>query len=132
MTTIASKIDHTLLKAEALTREIDAVVAEALEHGFASVCVNGAYVGHVAQLLRGNSAGVKACSVVGFPLGAMKATVKAIEGTAAAKDGAGVQSLFIETHPEPAKALSDAATMLNLNEACKVLDEAAILRKALA
>lgn len=36
---------------------------------------------------------------------------------------AGVQALFIETHPEPASAMSDAATMLPLERTLTLLDE---------
>lgn len=84
--TLASRIDHTQLKAEATPADIDQLIAEAREHRFASVCVNGNYVKRVAQGLHGS--GVKTCAVAGFPLGAMKATVKAIEAVAAVKDGA--------------------------------------------
>ena len=83
---LAQMIDHTNLKPEATPGEIDQLIAQARQHQFASVCVNGCYVRHVAQALRGS--GVKTCSVVGFPLGAMKSTIKAIEATAACKDGA--------------------------------------------
>lgn len=83
---IAGMIDHTILKAEALRPEIHKVVAEATEHRFASVCVNGVFVADVSKALQGS--GVKTCAVAGFPLGAMKATLKAIEATAAVKDGA--------------------------------------------
>ena len=38
-----------------------------------------------------------------------------------------VQALFIETHPQPAKALSDAATMLPLDVTLALLDELARL-----
>ncbi|MEM1354226.1 MAG: deoxyribose-phosphate aldolase [Planctomycetota bacterium] len=83
--TLAAKIDHTLLKAEATLDEVDRVVDEALAHGFASVCVNGCYVKHVRERLAGSS--VKTCGVAGFPLGAMKPMVKAIEATSLVKDG---------------------------------------------
>src|SRR5690606_31772514 len=73
-------------KPEATTRGIDALVAEAREHGFASVCVNGRFVAQVSKGLTGSD--VKTCAVVGFPLGAMKPSIKAIEATAACKDGA--------------------------------------------
>jgi len=43
---------------------------------------------------------------------------------------AGVQALFIETHPDPASALSDAATMLPLNITKKLLTELAALHEA--
>jgi deoxyribose-phosphate aldolase len=83
---IAGRIDHTILSAEAARPRVHKVVAEALERGFAAVCVNGVYVQDVATALRGSH--VKTCAVVGFPLGANKATIKAIEATAAVKDGA--------------------------------------------
>lgn len=83
---MASRIDHANLKAEAAPHDIDRLVTEALEHRFAAVCVHGRYVGTVAQALR--SSPLKTCAVVGFPLGASKPMVKAIEATAACKDGA--------------------------------------------
>lgn len=43
---------------------------------------------------------------------------------------AGVNALFIETHPEPEHAMSDAATMLPLDQALMLLDDLAVLRKA--
>ncbi len=86
--TLAEKIDHTLLKAEATALQIDRVTDEAIEFGFASVCVNGAWVSRVAQRLREAGAATKACAVVDFPLGAGNASVKMMEATVAAKDGA--------------------------------------------
>ncbi len=43
---------------------------------------------------------------------------------------AGVQAVFIETHPHPEQARSDAATMLPLERAALLLDELAALRAA--
>jgi 2-dehydro-3-deoxyphosphooctonate aldolase (KDO 8-P synthase) len=51
---------------------------------------------------------------------------------ARAATAAGVHALFIECHPEPAKALSDAATMLALDSIAGLLGEAAAIRGALA
>jgi len=85
-TQLATTIDHTLLAAHATAADIDRVCAEAREQGFASVCVNGVYLPRVVKALNGSS--VRACAVAGFPLGAMKSTVKAIEATSLAKDGA--------------------------------------------
>ncbi|MEX0775840.1 MAG: 3-deoxy-8-phosphooctulonate synthase [Phycisphaeraceae bacterium] len=45
---------------------------------------------------------------------------------------AGVQALFIETHPEPASAKSDAASMLPLERTLTLLEELASLRQAVA
>ena len=97
---LAARIDHTILKPEALPADVDRVVAEALQHGFASACVAGVFVGRAARQIRPNSeepvttsggkifGGPVICAVVGFPNGTEKATVKAIEATAAIKDGA--------------------------------------------
>ena len=82
----AHTIDHTVLKPEALSQDVQKVCSEAMEHRFASVCVAPAWVKNVATLLRGS--GVLTCTVAGFPHGTGKATVKAIESVAAVKDGA--------------------------------------------
>ena len=83
---LAGRIDHTVLKPEATWDEIGQVVAEAVDYGFASVCVHGVYVARVAEALEGRD--VKTCAVVGVPLGAGKPVVKAMEAVAAVKDGA--------------------------------------------
>ncbi|MFQ3579368.1 MAG: deoxyribose-phosphate aldolase [Bacteroidales bacterium] len=83
---IAPLIDHTLLKANATQEEIVKLCEEAKKYGFASVCVNPAYVNLCKQLL-GNSQ-VKVCTVIGFPLGATTPTVKAIETKESIANGA--------------------------------------------
>jgi deoxyribose-phosphate aldolase len=83
---IASMIDHTLLKPEATEKDITRVCEEALTYGFASVCVNPCWVPLVSRLLRGTR--VKVCTVVGFPLGANTAEVKAFEARNAVICGA--------------------------------------------
>jgi deoxyribose-phosphate aldolase len=85
-TGLASAIDHTLLRPDATQAEIDQLCAEALEHRFASVCVNGSWVRRSAEILRGSPVLVSA--VVGFPLGAMATEVKAYEARRAIEDGA--------------------------------------------
>jgi deoxyribose-phosphate aldolase len=79
-------IDHTLLKPDATRQEIEALCREAAQFKFATVCVNPTWVATAARLLTGSGVGV--CSVVGFPLGAMPSTVKAIETTEAVAAGA--------------------------------------------
>jgi deoxyribose-phosphate aldolase len=83
---LAGLIDHTLLKPDATAAEIETLCREALEHKFASVCVNPTWVAACATLLRGSSVAV--CSVVGFPLGATTADVKQYETRRALFDGA--------------------------------------------
>ena len=83
---VATLIDHTLLKPDATRQEIDELCREAAQFGFATVCVNPAWVAHAARRLQGASTGV--CSVVGFPLGATTADVKGYETRRAIYDGA--------------------------------------------
>jgi deoxyribose-phosphate aldolase len=85
-TDLSARIDHTLLKPEATVTEVDAVVTEAVAHRFASVCVAPVWVPYVVRQLKGT--GVLTCTVVGFPHGTSKGTIKAIEATSAVKDGA--------------------------------------------
>ncbi len=85
-TELARKIDHTILKPEATAPEVHRVVAEAMQYGFASVCVAPVWVGRVATMLKGS--GVLTCTVVSFPHGTSKSTVKAIEATSSIKEGA--------------------------------------------
>lgn len=83
---VARYIDHTILKADATEEMILRMVAEALEHGFRSVCVNPCWVRTVADGLRGSK--VLTCSVVGFPLGASTPEIKGAETRRAIRDGA--------------------------------------------
>ena len=83
---VASLIDHTLLKADATKQEIEKLCKEALEFGFATVCVNPYWVSLCARLLRGSAVGV--CTVVGFPLGATTSDVKQYETRRVVYDGA--------------------------------------------
>ena len=82
----ASLIDHTLLKPEASESDIRTLCREAAEFGFASVCVNPAWVKKAGEFLRGS--GVPVCTVIGFPLGANVTDVKAYEARRAIFDGA--------------------------------------------
>jgi 2-dehydro-3-deoxyphosphooctonate aldolase (KDO 8-P synthase) len=50
---------------------------------------------------------------------------------ARAATASGVHALFIEVHPEPAKAMSDASTMLDLAGVERVLAEVARIRQAM-
>jgi deoxyribose-phosphate aldolase len=83
---LAGYIDHTLLKPEATAAQVDAICDEALSHRFASVCINGTWTKRVAEILEGS--GVKTCTVVGFPLGAVAPEVKSYEARRAIEDGA--------------------------------------------
>jgi len=79
-------IDHTILKATASQKDIEKLCAEATEHKFYSVCVNGCYVADAKHLLQGTD--VKVAAVVGFPLGAMTTASKVFEAKEAIENGA--------------------------------------------
>mgnify|MGYP002673316600 FL=1 len=79
-------IDHTLLKPESTQTQIDKLIAEAVEHQFASVCVNPTWVSYAAKALKGTE--VNVCTVIGFPLGANTSSVKAFEAKDAVAKGA--------------------------------------------
>ncbi len=82
----ASLIDHTLLKPEASEADIRKLCEEAAQFGFASVCVNPAWVKKASGFLKGS--GVPVCTVIGFPLGATLPDVKAFEARRAIFNGA--------------------------------------------
>lgn len=82
----ASLIDHTLLRPEASESDIRKLCEEAAKFGFASVCVNPAWVKKAAEFLRGS--GVPVCTVIGFPLGATLPDVKAFEARRSIFNGA--------------------------------------------
>jgi deoxyribose-phosphate aldolase len=84
--TLAGRIDHTLLKADATLSAIETLCQEAVDHKFASVCVNTRWVPTAAERLAGR--GVMVCTVVGFPLGAMTRLAKAEEARITVAEGA--------------------------------------------
>jgi deoxyribose-phosphate aldolase len=87
----------SILKPEALSAEVHYIVTEAMQKSHAGVIVTPVWVGRVAAMLRGS--GVRVGTVVGFPHGTSKATLKAIESTSSLKDGA--DELFVSMHLLP-------------------------------
>ncbi len=83
---LARFIDHTLLKPDATLDEITTLCEEARQYQFATVCVNSAWVGIAAELLKGST--VLPIAVVGFPLGASSSAAKAFETREAIRAGA--------------------------------------------
>ena len=83
---LARAIDHTVLKPEATPADIEKLCREAMQHGFAAVCVNPVFVEQCAGLLKGSKVGL--ATVVGFPLGATTTSIKAREAWEAIRQGA--------------------------------------------
>lgn len=85
---IARAIEHTLLRPEATTSEIDALCDEAIAHGFHGVCINPIHVRRAANRIGAARGAVKVVTVVGFPLGATPTNNKSDEARRAIDDGA--------------------------------------------
>ncbi|HQU71283.1 MAG: deoxyribose-phosphate aldolase [Calditrichaeota bacterium] len=130
---LASMIDHTLLKPDATSADIERLCDEAREYRFASVCVNPTFVPLAAACLQGTS--VRVCTVVGFPLGAHQTDIKADEARQAIWEGAreidmvinigALKSGDVETVEEDIRAVS--AVCLENSVLCKVIIETSLL-----
>lgn len=79
-------IDHTVLKADTPLETVKRICDEAMEYGFASVCINPCHVAYCADYLKDSD--VNVCTVIGFPLGANTSAVKAFETQDAIANGA--------------------------------------------
>lgn len=130
---IARMIDHTLLKPDASQAEIAQLCYEARTYHFASVCINPAHVRLASQLLKESD--VKVCTVVGFPLGATPAVVKAYETQQAIRDGATEIDMVINIGALKSQdyrtVMEDVAAVVRAahahNALVKVIIEAALL-----
>lgn len=79
---VAKMIDHTLLKPEATSNQVKALIAEAAKLGTYSICISPSQLPvEVPECLH-------IATVVGFPSGAVKAEIKAAEAARAVADGA--------------------------------------------
>ena len=83
---IASKIDHTLLKPDTNSEKIKILCSEAIEYGFAAVCIPPYFVFQAKNLLAETK--VKLATVIGFPLGYSHSLIKVEEAKRAMADGA--------------------------------------------
>lgn len=83
---LASLIDHTLLRPDAVPEDVSRLCREAREFGFCSVCVNPVWIRLAASELAGTS--VRVGGAIGFPLGANEFAVKIVEANMAVNSGA--------------------------------------------
>ena len=82
MSKLATYIDHTILKPTTSHIEINRICKEALEYGFAAVCVPPPFV------VLARSTGVRTATVIGFPFGYSAWRAKLAEVEQALADGA--------------------------------------------
>jgi deoxyribose-phosphate aldolase len=123
----ASIIDHTLLKPEATESEIKKLCQEAIEYGFASVCVNPVWVRKASEFLEGSK--IPVCTVIGFPLGATLPDVKAYETRRAIFDGAREVDMVINIGA--LKSGDDCAVEEDIRAVVKVAHEHKVLCKVI-
>ncbi|WP_413206835.1 deoxyribose-phosphate aldolase [Rhodospirillum sp. A1_3_36] len=90
---LASYIDHTLLKPDACPEAVEALCAEAVDHGFKAVCVNPLFIPLVTRCLAGSP--VVPCAVICFPFGADPSVIKAAEASWVVEQGAGEVDMVI-------------------------------------
>jgi deoxyribose-phosphate aldolase len=82
----ASYIDHTVLRQDTTTADIQKLCEEAQTYSFAAVCVPPVYVREASGLLAESP--VKVATVIGFPFGYHLPMVKATESELAIMSGA--------------------------------------------
>lgn len=130
---LAKYIDHTNLKPDATADQIDRLCQEAVQFGFAAVCVNPFWVKRAANNLKGTDIGV--ASVIGFPLGANVSEIKAQEARRAIQDGAGELDMVLnigalkgQDYGVVRDDIAQVAGVAHeLGAICKVIIEAALL-----
>jgi deoxyribose-phosphate aldolase len=114
---LARFIDHTLVRANATIRDIEKHCAEAREHKFYSVSVNGSWVIAARHFLDGSE--VKVGCAVSLPLGAMSTDAKRFETEAAIDDGAQEIDVMLNVG-----RLKDGDDKYVLRELCDVVEAA--------
>ena len=82
---ILAACDHTLLSQDATEKDILNLCDDAIKYGTASVCIPPCYV-KAAKDYVGEK--MKICTVIGFPLGYQKTSLKVMETKEAVRDGA--------------------------------------------
>jgi deoxyribose-phosphate aldolase len=97
---IARLIDHTLLKPEATTADVEALVAEAVELGTYAVCVSPSMLPVTVP----EGSRLKVAAVTGFPSGKHTSTVKAAEAAEAVAHGADEIDMVIDVGAAKAHA----------------------------
>ncbi len=83
---VAPYIDHTLLKPTAVIADIEKLCLEAVEYGFAAVCVPPPFVKRVKTIL--SPTNIRVATVTGFPFGYSASEAKIAEIVLSMVDGA--------------------------------------------
>jgi len=114
---LAALIDHTFLRPDAVRSDFARLCKEAVQHSFATVCVNSSHVALCTALLADRQLPIAA--TVGFPLGASNTASKAAETARARLDGASEFDMVC-----PISALKEGQRTLFVDEIRAVVDAA--------
>lgn len=82
---ILGKVDHTLLKQDAMWEDIKKICDDGLKYSAASVCIPPSFVKRAKEYTEGK---VKICTVIGFPNGYQTSKTKVFETKDAVENGA--------------------------------------------
>ena len=84
--TVARMIDHAVLAPDHTFLDVEQACTDAVQHGFAAICLAPYAVSYASKLLRGT--GVAICGTVGIPLGYSGLLAKANEARTSIEAGA--------------------------------------------
>ncbi|MBU0691629.1 deoxyribose-phosphate aldolase [bacterium] len=124
---LAALIDHTLLKPDATPEQAARICREALDNGFAAVCVNPRFVPLATAALKGSS--VKVCTVIGFPLGATTTEIKTAEARQAIQAGASEIDMVLWVGG--VKSRQDEDVRRDISQVAKVCHESGAILKVI-
>ncbi|MDT8444080.1 MAG: deoxyribose-phosphate aldolase [Desulfuromonadales bacterium] len=122
MNSPAMFIDHTLLRGDTTGADIGLLCEEAVEYGFAAVCIPTSYVAQAGRLLYGSDVAV--CTVIGFPLGNQTTDAKVFEARQAVELGAAEIDMVI--HLGAARAADFAYIQKDIRRVVAVADAAVV------
>ncbi len=118
----AKYIDHTLLKADTTDVDVAQLCEEAVECGFASVCIPPCHVAQASKLLYGSEVAV--CTVIGFPLGYQTTEAKVFEARQAIESGA--DEIDMVVHLGAARAANFASVLEDIRRVVAVAETAVV------
>ncbi len=116
---LASYIEHTLLSPGANREAILRLCAEAREHGFCAVRVQGSWVGEARHALEGSE--IRVVAIAGFPWGGASSDVKRFETEVAVDDGA--HEVDVVLNLGRLKDADDAYVLRELRDVVEAADE---------
>lgn len=129
---ILSKVDHTLLKQDAVWEDIKKICDDGIAYSTASVCIPPSFVKKAKSYTEDK---VKICTVIGFPNGYQTAETKVFETRNAVENGADEIDMVINIGDLKAKNYTAAADeIMAVKAACrekilKVIIETCMLTK---